>query len=283
MPLDHYENFPVASVLLPKRLRTPIQHIYRFARCADDVADEGEHSDAWRLAELERYGEQLRLISTGQLTTQGLERLQPIFTPLAQVIEQFGLPTQPFHDLLSAFKQDVDTKSYQNRADLLDYCTRSADPVGRILLHLYDEQRPDSLQMSDAICTGLQLTNFYQDIAIDWDKNRVYIPQDELKRFGLDQNIIAQQCQQQPLSPAQQSAWQQLMQQQVDHARGLLTAGKPLCQRLPGRINFELRLIIQGGLRILEKLEKIQFDVFNQRPIIKKTDSLLLFVRALRN
>jgi len=283
MPLDHYENFPVASVLLPKRLRTPVQHIYRFARCADDIADEGEHSDAWRLAELERYGEQLRLISTGQLATQGLERLQPIFTPLAQVIEQFGLPTQPFHDLLSAFKQDVDTKSYQNRADLLDYCTRSADPVGRILLHLYDEQRPDSLQMSDAICTGLQLTNFYQDIAIDWDKSRVYIPQDELKRFGLDQNIIAQQCQQQPLSPAQQSAWQQLMQQQVDHARGLLTAGKPLCQRLPGRINFELRLIIQGGLRILEKLEKIQFDVFNQRPIIKKTDSLLLFVRALRN
>ncbi|HLR30328.1 MAG TPA: squalene synthase HpnC [Paenalcaligenes sp.] len=283
MPVDHYENFPVASILLPKRLRLPVQHIYRFARCADDVADEGEHSDQWRLDELALYAQQLDLIQQQRLKQDGLSRLRPIFGPLAEVITAYDLPLKPFHDLLSAFQQDVHTKRYQDYTDLLNYCTRSADPVGRILLHLYEENRPDSLTMSDAVCTGLQLTNFWQDVAIDWHKDRVYIPQQELQRFNVNESDIAQAVAGQSFNSAQQQAWRALMQAQVSRARELLNAGKPLCRRLPGRINLELRLIIQGGLRILEKLERVQFDVFTQRPIIKKQDSLLLFVRALRN
>ncbi|HLS16400.1 MAG TPA: squalene synthase HpnC [Paenalcaligenes sp.] len=283
MPIDHYENFPVASVLLPKRLRIPVQHIYRFARCADDVADEGDHSDDWRLQELDRYAQQLDLINEQRIEQDGQQRLRPIFMPLAEVITAHDLPLKPFYDLLSAFKQDVHTKRYDDYPSLLDYCTRSADPVGRILLHLYQENRPDSLTMSDAICTGLQLTNFWQDVAIDWHKDRVYIPQQELQRFGVDEGFIAQAVAGEVPSTTQREAWQALMRHQVTQARALLNAGKPLCRRLPGRLNLELRLIIQGGLRILEKLERVQFDVFNHRPIIKKQDSLLLFVRALRN
>src|SRR5690625_5284971 len=283
MPVDHYENFPVASWLLPKALRTPVQHIYRFARCADDLADEGDHSPAWRLESLEQYARQLDYIADQQLTEKGATELQHIFRPLEAVIQQFQLPLQPFYDLLSAFRQDVHVKRYADYDELLDYCRRSADPVGRILLHLYQEQRPDSLSMSDAICTGLQLTNFWQDVAIDWDKDRVYIPQQELQRFGVDEGFIAQAVAGEVPSTTQREAWQALMRHQVTQARALLNAGKPLCRRLPGRLNLELRLIIQGGLRILEKLERVQFDVFNHRPIIKKQDSLLLFVRALRN
>lgn len=283
MPVDHYENFPVASWLLPKALRTPVQHIYRFARCADDLADEGDHSPAWRLESLEQYARQLDYIADQQLTEKGATELQHIFRPLEAVIQQFQLPLQPFYDLLSAFRQDVHVKRYADYDELLDYCRRSADPVGRILLHLYQEQRPDSLSMSDAICTGLQLTNFWQDVAIDWDKDRVYFPRSELKRFGLAESIIARQVQGENLDAAEQQAWQQLLQAQVDYARKLLLQGKPLCHRLPGRIGFELRLIVQGGLRILERLEQVQFDMFRQRPIIRKRDSLLLLVRALRN
>lgn len=283
MPIDHYENFPVASILLPRHLRTPIQHIYRFARCADDVADEGDHDPQWRLQELDEYGRQLDYIAQGTLADNALDRLRFIFVPLQDVIQQFELPVQPFHDLLSAFRQDVYTNRYDDYAALLDYCRRSADPVGRILLYLYNEHRPDSLQMSDAICTGLQLTNFWQDVAIDWQKGRVYLPQTELQRFGLSEDIIAQHDRGQTPGTQERAQWRELMQAQVDRARQKLRSGQPLCRRLPGRIGFELRLIIQGGLRILEKLEHVQFDVFQHRPIIKKRDSLLLFVRALRN
>jgi|SRR5690625_1763297 len=283
MPIDHYENFPVASFLLPRHLRDPIKHIYRFARCADDVADEGCFSDEWRLNELDRYAYQLDLIAKNQLRAEGLNRLKPIFMPLNKVIHQFQLPIKPFQDLLSAFRQDVHIKRYNSYHNLLDYCKRSADPVGRILLHLYDETRPDSLTMSDAICTGLQLTNFWQDVAIDWEKDRVYIPKQEFRRFNLCEQIIAHLVDKIPLNHTQEAQWQQLMQAQVNYARTLLNEGKPLCSRLSGRIGFELRLIIQGGLRILEKLEHVKFDVFNQRPIIRKHDSLLLFVRALKN
>lgn len=283
MPVDHYENFPVASWLLPKRLRKPIQHIYRFARCADDLADEGDHSAAWRLEALQDYALQLDYIAEQQLAEKGQAELAPIFAPLQAVIHQYQLPLQPFYDLLSAFRQDVHIKRYNSYIELLDYCRRSADPVGRLLLCLYQEHRPSSLTMADAICTGLQLTNFWQDVAIDWAKDRVYIPQEELQRFALDESVIAQQAQGKPLAPQEQLRWQQLLQAQIDYARQLLNQGKPLCQRLPGRIGWELRLIIQGGLRILEKLEQVQFDMFRHRPIIRKRDSLLLLVRAFRH
>ena len=281
MSVDHYENFPVASVLLPKHLRDPIKHIYWFSRSADDIADEGEFSDAWRLEQLQGYREALAQIENGHLQLNADDPRAAIFIPLAPVIAQYELPISLFTDLLTAFEQDITVKRYQNYAALHDYCKHSADPVGRLLLHLYNELSPDSLMMSDAICTGLQLTNFWQDVAIDWQKDRVYVALDELEAFGLEPSYIGARCAGARTDPAQDVQWQQLMQKQVSYARGLLQQGMPLAKRLPGRIGLELRLIVLGGLRILERIDQVQYDVFNARPKLGKTDWLLLCSRLL--
>mgnify|MGYP000917401055 FL=1 len=180
MPVDHYENFPVASVLLPKRLRRPIEAIYRFARSADDIADEGDALPAERLAGLAAYNIQLDAIERGEPVAG------PVFAPLAAAIADWRLPIQLFRDLLDAFSQDVTKERYADYTELLDYCRRSANPVGRLLLHLVDRASPENLIRSDAICSALQLANFWQDIAVDWKKNRVYLPQEDLIRFGVD-------------------------------------------------------------------------------------------------
>ncbi|HHU94451.1 MAG TPA: squalene synthase HpnC [Alcaligenaceae bacterium] len=281
MSVDHYENFPVASVLLPKHLRDPIKHIYWFSRSADDIADEGEFSDVWRLEQLQGYREALAQIQNGHLQLKADDPRAAIFTPLAPVIAQYELPISLFTDLLTAFEQDITVKRYQSYAALHDYCKHSADPVGRLLLHLYNELRPDSLMMSDAICTGLQLTNFWQDVAIDWKKDRVYVALDELEAFGLEPSYIGARCAGTHTDPAQDVQWQQLMQKQVSYARGLLQQGMPLAKRLPGRIGLELRLIVLGGLRILERIDQVRYDVFNARPKLGKTDWLLLCSRLL--
>ena len=281
MSVDHYENFPVASWLLPKHLRQPITHIYWFSRSADDIADEGDHSDSWRLQQLAAYREALSQIEQGSLHLSPSDPRYKIFTPLATVIEQYQLPVYLFADLLTAFEQDITVKRYQNYEQIHQYCRHSADPVGRILLHLYQELRPDSLRMSDAICTGLQLTNFWQDVAIDWEKDRVYLPLDALNAHQLDESYIQRRCQQQPTTSQQDLQWQQLMQEQVRYARTLLEQGKPLVQRLPGRIGLELKMIILGGLRILERLDQVQYDVFTARPKLGKADWLRLGGRLL--
>lgn len=281
MSVDHYENFPVASWLLPKHLRQPITHIYWFSRSADDIADEGDHSDSWRLQQLAAYREALSQIKQGSLHLPPSDPRYKIFTPLATVIEQYQLPVYLFADLLTAFEQDITVKRYQSYEQIHQYCRHSADPVGRILLHLYQELRPDSLRMSDAICTGLQLTNFWQDVAIDWEKDRVYLPLDALNAHQLDESYIQRRCQQQPTTSQQDLQWQQLMQEQVRYARSLLEQGKPLVQRLPGRIGLELKMIILGGLRILERLDQVQYDVFTARPKLGKTDWLRLGGRLL--
>lgn len=281
MSVDHYENFPVASVLLPKHLREPIKHIYWFSRSADDIADEGDFSDQWRLDQLQGYRDALAQIENTQLTLAENDPRWPIFKPLAPVIQQHQLPISLFHDLLTAFEQDITVKRYQNYQELHQYCSYSANPVGRLLLHLYHEIRPDSLRMSDAICTGLQLTNFWQDVAIDWQKDRVYIALDALHEFHLDESYIAARYASAPTEPAQDVQWQQLMQKQVSYARSLLQQGMPLAARLPGRIGLELRLIVLGGLRILERLDQVQYDVFTARPKLRKTDWLLLGSRLL--
>ncbi len=281
MSVDHYENFPVASWLLPKHLRQPITHIYWFSRSADDIADEGDHSDSWRLQQLAAYREALSQIEQGSLHLPPSDPRYKIFTPLATVIEQYQLPVYLFADLLTAFEQDITVKRYQNYEQIHQYCRHSADPVGRILLHLYQELRPDSLRMSDAICTGLQLTNFWQDVAIDWEKDRVYLPLDALNAHQLDESYIQRRCQQQPTTSQQDLQWQQLMQEQVRYARSLLEQGKPLVQRLPGRIGLELKMIILGGLRILERLDQVQYDVFTARPKLGKADWLRLGGRLL--
>lgn len=193
------------------------------------------------------------------------------------------LPLEPFFDLLSAFEQDIRVTRYANDADLMDYCRRSANPVGRLMLLLYQAETPSNLAYSDAICTGLQLTNFWQDVAIDKLKDRIYIPSDKLQRYGVSEQAIDAMMQAahagQPL--AHDTAWAALMQEQVTQARDLLEYGLPLSKILSGRIGLELKLIIQGGLRILERLDQLHYDVFLNRPTLRKRDWVVLLWRAL--
>ncbi|ABR88842.1 squalene/phytoene synthase protein [Janthinobacterium sp. Marseille] len=268
MSVDHYENFPVASILLPARLRPAVEVIYAFARSADDLADEGNATPDERLAALAAYEQQLDQIEAGTTADTAL------FRKLAQVIAEYHLPLQPFRDLLSAFKQDVVTTRYAGFNDLLDYCRRSANPVGTLMLHLYGAANAGNLRESDDICSALQLINFWQDVAIDWQKERIYLPQQDLQKFNIAEQQIAQQT--------VDAAWRQLMQFEVQRARAMLLSGAPLALRLPGRIGWELRLVVQGGLRILECLEASGYDMFRQRPKLGKSDWLLLLLRAIR-
>ncbi len=267
MPVDHYENFPVASWLLPAHLRRPVEVIYRFARSADDIADEGEAQPSQRLADLAAWRAQLDVIAAGR-TPRTAE-----FAELAQVIKRESLPLQPFYDLLDAFAQDVVKERYADFAELLDYCRRSANPVGRLLLHLYRAASNDNLQRSDAICSSLQLINFWQDVAVDWRKGRVYLPQDELARFGVRESQIAQ--------GRWDASWAALMDFQIDRARNMMLQGSALARALPRRAGLELAMIMQGGLRVLEKLQQVRGDVFRARPVLAGPDWPLLLWRAL--
>ena len=267
MSVGHYENFPVASVLLPAPLRYPISVIYRFARTADDFADEGEFPASVRLEQLDAYRQDLKRLEAGSVPQQAL------FAELGRVVRQYRLPLQLFHDLLDAFSQDVIKGRYADYAELLDYCRRSANPVGRLLLHVFDAASEENLAHSDAICSSLQLINFWQDVEIDWRKQRVYLPQDELLRFGVSEKQIA--------SGDATGAWPALMRFQVERARTLMNSGAPLGRALPGRIGLEIRTIVQGGLRILEKIDKAQGDVYHHRPVLRAYDWPLLLLRAV--
>ncbi|MGV3742382.1 MAG: squalene synthase HpnC [Burkholderiaceae bacterium] len=268
MPVDHYENFPVASILLPAHLRGAVETIYAFARSADDLADEGDACPEDRLASLSAYETELDAIA------RGASPETPLFIDLSRVIAEFNLPISAFYDLISAFKQDVSTLRYARYEDLLDYCRRSADPVGRLMLHLYGAANDMNRKQSDAICSALQLINFWQDVALDWNKDRIYIPQEDLSIFQVNERHIAHQLADQD--------WQALMRFEVDRARALMLYGAPLALRLPGRIGWELRLVVQGGLRILEKIESVQYDVFQRRPKLEKSDWIRVAWRALR-
>ncbi|MEO8102273.1 MAG: squalene synthase HpnC [Betaproteobacteria bacterium] len=270
MPVDHYENFPVASWLLPRHLRQPIEIIYAFARSADDFADEGSLEMSERLALLGGYQRELDLIAGNAASTH------PLFVQLATVIRENGLPLQLFRDLLDAFTQDVTKTRYGDFAELMDYCRRSADPIGRLLLHLFRLATPQNLAWSDSICSALQLINHWQDVAVDWRKNvdgRVYLPLDELARFGLDTRDIAAQ--------RDSDAWRRMMAFQCERARVLLNSGRPLGRILPGRMGAELRLIIAGGAAILDKIDAAHGDVFRHRPRLRKWDWLRISPGAL--
>lgn len=267
MAVGHYENFPVASLLLPRRFRHPVSLIYRFAREADDFADEGDAPDAWRLERLQHFRRELENIE--RAAPPGI----PWFGELAAVIRAHRLPLQPFYDLLSAFSQDVVKKRYADHDEVLEYCRRSANPVGRLLLELYGAATPQNLVCSDAICSALQLTNFLQDVAIDYGKGRIYLPQAELSRFEVAEEQIAQG------STTRQ--WGMLMSFQVARARALLHSGAGLGKVLPGRIGLELRMIIAGGDRILTKIARVGGDVFRHRPVLRWFDWPLLLSRAL--
>ena len=268
MAARHYENFPVASILLPKALRKPVTVIYAFARSADDFADEGERSVAQRLALLAHYDASLQQIARAETADD------PVFIALADVIARHALPLELFSDLLCAFRQDVTTRAYADFEAVLDYCRRSANPVGRLLLHLYRQATAEKLALSDHVCSALQLINFLQDIQQDYrEHRRIYLPQDEMHRHGVSEQDISQ--------AHSGRAMQQLIAAQIRRAREMMLAGAPLGRALPGRAGLELRLIIQGGLHILAQLEQHRGNVF-RRPRLTRGDKLILLWRALR-
>lgn len=272
MSIDHYENFPVASLLLPARLRPAVEAIYRWARAADDLADEGDAGPTERLAALAAMGADL-----DRIAAEAAPR-SPLAAALVPALRAHRLALDPFRDLLSAFAQDVTVTRYADFAALLDYCSRSANPVGRLMLQLYEAATEPNLARSDAICTALQLLNFWQDIAVDWRKQRVYLPQDDLARFGVDEARIAALYGGAPID----AAWRELLRHEIARTRALLTEGAPLAHTLPGRIGWELRLVVQGGMRILERIEAADFDVFRARPALGARDWAVMSLRALR-
>lgn len=262
----HYENFPVASILVPKRMRRPIVAIYAFARSADDFADEGELAPDIRLSQLNAYATKLDRIAAN------LREDDPIFIALADAIKQHELPMQLFYDLLTAFRMDVTTTRYANWDEVLRYCRYSANPIGRLLLHLYKETTPQQLAWSDAICSALQVINFLQDMEQDYIENkRIYMPMDEMAQFGIDESHFAN-----TLSDA---AMRRFINFQIGRAAALLRSGLPLAQALSGRLGLELRLTVQGGLAVLEALKRQDTSVF-ARPRLRHRDWLGIIWRA---
>tara|TARA_B110000971_G_scaffold39335_1_gene38272 strand:- start:747 stop:1586 length:840 start_codon:yes stop_codon:yes gene_type:complete len=268
---QHYENFPVASFALPKDLRYPIALIYHFARCADDFADEDNHTQAERLALLQGYVDELNIIKANGSSQDAF------FIEFAQMLRDRKLPLEPFYDLLDAFKQDVMKARYVNFDEVLDYCKRSANPIGALLLHLFNKASPKNLVYSDNICSALQLINFYQDVAIDFDDTdhprRIYCCQDEMQQFGITETQMA----------AQQSNvnWERFMRFNVERAETMLQNGKPLGRILPGRMGLEMRLIIASGETIIRKLKVVNGDVFHKRPTIKAWDWPEILIKAI--
>ena len=266
MGVGHYENFPVASVLLPAHLRRPIAAIYRFARRADDLADEGDLSPLQRLHYLREYGEKLKRIEHGEQVED------PLFVELADVVSQYGLPLELFHSLLDAFSQDVVKSRYASFVELLDYSRRSADPVGRLLLHLFGATSPETCRHSDMICSALQFINFWQDVVLDYAKDRIYLPQQDMQSFGVTEAHLAAE------KPCPQ--FRSLMQFQIERTRKMLYGGAALGRMLHGRIGLEIRMVVAGGDTILQKLLNSGCDVFRQRPVLRPSDWLSMFWRA---
>ncbi len=268
---QHYENFPVASFVLPRNLRHPISLIYTFARQADDFADEGEHKPEKRLAMLQGFRSQLDLIQNNQPIKSRF------FSDFQDMVVKYSLPLTPFYDLLDAFSQDVTKTRYANFYELLDYCRRSANPIGALLLHLFGKATHENLIYSNKVCTALQLINFYQDVAIDFDdslsKSRIYLCQDEMEQFGVTEAQIA--------SHHVNSHWEKFMLFNIDRAEAMLKEGKPLEHILPGRIGLEMRMIIGGGEQVLYKLRSVQGDIFRHRPTLQAWDWPLILLKAL--
>lgn len=269
--VDHYENFPVASWLVPAALRPAVIALYRFAREADDLADEGCLSVGERLAGLARLADALRHPAPGRLDDPDC------VAALRQPIAEHGLPINELLKLLDAFTQDVRTQRYAGRDALLDYCSRSANPVGRLLLRLFKADDPVNIDLSDRICTALQLINFVQDVATDWQKGRVYLPQDTLKAAGSSDadigSAVACGTASAPLLHA--------IAIEATYARTLIRSGRPLLRRVPLRLSLELRAILAGGERILDRIAHARHDVFRHRPTLGWRDTPSLMRLAL--
>lgn len=266
MARSHYENFPVASVFLPKHLREPISVIYAFARTADDFADEGDALPTVRLAQLNTYVNYLDMLKLGATVDN------PIFIALDDVIKKHDLPLELFYDLLTAFSMDVTQRRYASQAEILHYCRYSANPVGRLLLHLYKLATPVNVAQSDAVCSALQIINFLQDITQDYhEQGRIYFPQDDMARFGVSEEHIR--------TAHTDTAMRALMNHVIERTRQMMLFGAPLGNVLPGRIGFELRMTIQGGLCVLNALQKQHDNIF-ARPRLGMGDWLKMTVAA---
>ena len=281
LPLTHYENFPVASWLCPPHLRPAIAAIYWFARTADDLADEGDATPQQRLDDLAAFRTDLFAAfaaSKGAKTASPVSTRWPqVFTPLATVITKFSLPVKHLDDLLSAFEQDIrktrDGQGYKTEAELHDYCARSANPVGRLLLHLYGITDAKALSYSDNICTALQLINFWQDISQDIPRGRFYLPADACAQFSVSRADL--------LSLKQTKNTTKLIAAQAINTLAMMQKGSQLVHLIPGRAGWELRFVVQGGLRILDKITALDYAMLQKRPKLTKLDYVVIGWRAL--
>ncbi len=267
--VDHYENFPVASVLCPPALRPAVTAIYRFARTADDIADEGDAAPEQRRRCLDEFSQALDDAAQGRVGTAWPE----VFAPLAREIQRHRLPLAPLHDLLSAFRQDTHNPTYPDRAALLDYCARSANPIGRLLLHLCAVDDAAAQRQSDAVCSALQLVNFWQDLSIDLPRGRCYLPLADARDCGVAEPAALR---------ADSAASRALVRSLCAWTRSLMDQGAPLVHRLPGRFGWELRFVVQGGLRVLDRIERRGCNALAHRPTVGAVDVPLLAWRAAR-
>ncbi|MER3524633.1 MAG: squalene synthase HpnC [Ignavibacteria bacterium] len=265
MVRTHYENFPVASLFLPKGLRPAVAVIYAFARTADDIADEGERSAEERLEALDSW--QCQLDACVERDAD-----HPIFIALGDVLHRHAVHPQLLRDLLTAFRMDVRVHRYATFADVLHYCRHSANPVGRIVLHLFGAYDEALLRSSDAICTALQLTNFWQDVVLDADKGRIYIPLEDMARFGYTDRELFERL--------VNDQFRQLLAFEVERTRRLFFAGESLMNDAPSALRFELTLTWHGGMRILEKIERAAYDVVSRRPVLGAADKVSILLRS---
>ena len=268
--VGHYENFPVASILTPPAIRPAVVAIYRFARTADDLADEGDAAPDARRADLLAYRADLHAVAAGRAPS---ERWQAVFAALGEAIARHALPVPLLDDLLDAFVQDTDNPRHADRRALLDYCRRSANPVGRLLLHLYRIDDTASLAQSDAICTALQLANFWQDLGRDARHGRLYLPLEDCRAAEVDPEAV--------LAGRDSPELRALVAQEVQWARDTMRRGAPLARRVPGRAGWELRFVVQGGLRVLERIEGLGGSTLLERPVLGWRDAPAIVWRSL--
>ena len=261
--VEHYENFPVASWLCPPDLRPPITAIYHFARTADDLADEGDRTADQRRADLQAFRSAWHATVAGGA---GDPRWQALMQALLRQHVRHRFPLPLLDDLLDAFEQDCGNPLYDTRADLLDYCRRSAHPIGRLLLHLCGIDAPQALSQSDAVCSALQLINFWQDFSVDHPRGRCYLPAEDCRRHGVDRAALLGG---QPAGAPEAA----LLRDLLDWTEGLMRQGAPLAFRVPGRMGWELRAVVQGGLLVLAKIRAMTPDSFHRRPRLHASDA----------
>jgi squalene synthase HpnC len=263
---SHYENFPVVSFLIPKNLRRHVAIIYWFARTADDYADEGNFSEGERLEKLNNFEYRTKQLLIGKADSD-------YEIALANTINEKNLTAENFYNLITAFRQDVIKNRYENFDEVIDYCKYSANPVGRLILELFDIRSEEAINYSDKICTALQLTNFLQDVFIDYKKGRIYLPQDEMEMLQITEKLFEHKENNHKLK--------QLVKHNVDRAQNLLDEGKMLFPLLSGRLKVEIIWTVAGGEEILDQIRKNDYNVLNNRPELSKTRMISLFIKSL--